>query len=76
MMLRVVPEDTMVYVNDLPIGQARQFNTTEEVYEFADPGSYTVKLVAANGAEKVFVVTAAHDAKEDVARIDADLRPR
>jgi hypothetical protein len=76
MMLRVVPEDTMVYVNDLPIGQARQFDTTEEVYEFAAPGSYTVKLVAANGAERMFVVTASEDAKDDVARVDADLRRR
>jgi hypothetical protein len=66
----VLPDDTLVYVNDLPIGQVRQFNSMDEVYDFAEPGSYNVKLVAPNGtAEKMFVVTAADDAKQDIARI-------
>jgi len=65
----VLPEETLVYVNDLPIGQVRQFNSMDEVYDFAEPGSYNVKLVAPNGVEKTFVVTAADDAKQDIARI-------
>src|ERR1051325_10895908 len=66
----VLPEDTLIYVNDLPIGQVQQFNSMDEVYDFAEPGSYNVKLVAPNGtAEKVFVVTAADDAKLEIARI-------
>jgi len=65
----VLPDDTLVYVNDLPIGQVRQFNSIDEVYDFAEPGSYNVKLVAPSGAEKTFVVTAADDAKLDIARI-------
>ena len=73
MVLNVMPEDTMVYVNELPIGHARQFNTTDEVYEFAAAGSYNVKLVAANGVEKMFVVTASDEAKDDVAQIRARL---
>lgn len=71
MVLNVLPDDTMVYVNDKPIGQVAQMNTMDEAYEFAEPGSYTVKLIAPNGAEKTYVVTAANDAQQDVARISA-----
>jgi hypothetical protein len=69
MVLNVFPEDTMVYVNEMPIGQVSQINTMDEAYEFAAPGSYTVKLVAATGAEKTYIVTASDDAHLDVARI-------
>lgn len=65
----VLPEDTVIYVNDLPIGHVRQFNSMTEVYDFAEPGSYNVRLVAPNGAEKTFVVTAADDASQEIARI-------
>jgi len=71
MILEVVPDDSTVYVNDMLIGQASQMNTMDEAYEFAAPGSYNVKLVSPSGAEKVYVVTAATDAKDDVARIVA-----
>jgi hypothetical protein len=73
MVLNVLPDDTMIYVNDLPIGQAKQFNTMDEAYEFAAAGSYNVKLVAPNGAEKTYVVTASDDAQLDVARISTQL---
>ena len=76
MVLNVLPEDTLVYVNDMPIGQVSQLNTMDEAYEFAAAGSYTVKLISPGGAEKTYVVTASEDAKEDVARISTDLRPR
>ena len=69
MVLNVFPEDTMVYVNDLPIGQVSQLNTMDEAYEFAAAGSYTVKLVSPGGAEKTYIVTASDDAQQDVARI-------
>lgn len=69
MVLSVVPNDTTVYVNDMLIGQASQMDTMDEAYEFAAPGSYNVKLIAPDGAEKLYVVTAANDAKDDVARI-------
>jgi hypothetical protein len=65
----VLPEETLVYVNELPIGQVRQFNSMDEVYDFAEPGSYNVRLVAPSGKEKTYVVTAADDAKIDIARI-------
>ena len=73
MVLNVLPDDAMVYVNDLPIGQVRQFNTMDEVYDFAEPGSYTVRVVAPNGAERKFVVVASEDAKQEVVRISAKL---
>jgi hypothetical protein len=73
MVLNVLPDDTMIYVNDLPIGQAKQFNTMDEAYEFAAAGSYNVKLVAPNGVEKTYVVTASDDAQQDVARISAQM---
>jgi hypothetical protein len=69
----VLPDDTMVYVNDLPIGPVRQFNTMDEVYDFAEAGSYNVKLVTPSGKTRMFVVTAAEDAKQDIARINARL---
>ena len=74
MVLNVLPETTMIYVNDMPIGQAAQFNTMNEAYEFAAAGSYTVKLVPDQGTGKTYVVTASEDAPNDVARISADLR--
>jgi len=73
MVLNVLPDDSMVYVNDLPIGQVRQFNTMDEVYDFAEPGSYTVRVVAPNGAERKFVVVASEEAKQEVVRISARL---
>jgi hypothetical protein len=73
MVLDVLPDDSAVYVNDLLIGQVRQFNTMDEVYDFAEAGSYTVKIVAPDGTEKTFIVTAADDAKQEVAKISAKL---
>jgi len=73
MVLDIQPVTTMVYVNDLPIGEAGQFNTMDEAYEFAAPGSYTVKLVPPRGAEKTYIVTASEDADSDVARINVKL---
>ena len=76
MVLDVLPADTMVYVNEMPIGQASQINTMDEAYEFAAAGSYNVRLVAPSGVEKTYVVTASEEAKDDVARISVDLRPK
>jgi hypothetical protein len=73
MVLDVLPADTMVYVNEMPIGQVSQLNTMDEAYEFAAPGSYTVKLVTPSGVEKTYIVTASEDAQQDVARITAKL---
>jgi hypothetical protein len=74
MVFNVLPDDAMVYVNNVLIGEVRQFNTMDEVYDFAQPGSYTVRIVSPRGgSEKTFVVTASDDAKVAVARISAKL---
>jgi hypothetical protein len=69
----VVPDDAMIYINDLPIGEAKQFNAPDEVYDFPAPGSYTVRVIAPGYKERVFVVTAAENAQDEVARIDVKL---
>jgi len=72
MSLKVTPDDAIVYVNDTPIGQASQWTG---VYEFAQPGSYTVRIEAPGYRERMFVVTAAENAKDEVATIAAKLEP-
>lgn len=73
MLLRVTPPSSMIYVNDLPIGEATQFDTEDEVYDFAAPGSYNVRIVAPGGAERTFVVTATDEAERPIAVIEAKL---
>jgi hypothetical protein len=73
MVLAVQPPESMVYVNGTLIGHANQFDTEEEAYEFAAPGSYNVRVVGPGGNERTFVVTSAEDAKQDVARLEAAL---
>ncbi len=74
LMTNVVPDDAMVFVNGLLIGEARQFNTLDEVYDFPAPGSYTIRLVAPGYKEQQFVITASDNAKQEIARIDAKLQ--
>jgi hypothetical protein len=73
MITKVVPDDAMIYVNDLAIGEARQFNGPDEIYDFPAPGSYTVRVIAPGYKERQFVVTAAENAPEEIARIDVKL---
>jgi hypothetical protein len=70
MSVNATPDDAMVYVNDTPIGSASQWTG---VYEFAQPGSYTVRIVAPGYREQMFVVTAAENAQQEVAAINAKL---
>jgi hypothetical protein len=70
MSVNATPDDAMVYVNDTPIGSASQWTG---VYEFAQPGSYTVRLVAPGYREQMYVVTAAENARDEVATIVAKL---
>lgn len=73
MRTEITPSDAVVYVNDVAIGQASQFNSEDEEYDFAAPGSYTVRFVAPGYKERDFVVTAADNAKQEVAKISAKL---
>lgn len=71
MTLNVQPPDAVIYVNDVPVGQASQFST--EAYEFPQPGSYTVKIVAPGYRDRTVIVTADERAQAEIARIDAKL---
>lgn len=73
MITNVLPDDAMVYVNGLAIGEARQFSTIDEVYDFPNAGSYTVRILAPGFREQQYVITAADDAPQEIARIDAKL---
>jgi hypothetical protein len=69
----VTPPDAVVYVNDVLIGEARQFTTSDEVYDFPAPGSYTIRLVAPGYRDQTVIVTAADSAKQELATINATL---
>jgi hypothetical protein len=69
----VIPDDAMIYVNGLAIGQVKQFNTMDEVYDFPAPGSYTIRIVAPGYRERQFIVIADDSSKNEIARIDAKL---
>lgn len=69
----ITPPDAMLYVNDMPIGEARQFDSTDEIYELPQAGSYTIRAVADGYRERQFIVTAAEDAQQDVARLRVTL---
>lgn len=73
MVLNVLPEDAEVHVNGTPMGVVRQFNSMDEAFEFAAPGSYTVVISAPEHKPRQFVVTVAENAPNDVARISAKL---
>jgi hypothetical protein len=73
MRLDVDPADALITVNDMAIGQASQFDSEDEIYDFAAPGSYTVRVTAPGHVDRTFIVTAAEDAKDDIALIKAKL---
>jgi len=69
----VVPEDAMVYVNGVAIGEARQFNTIDKVYDFPAEGNYTVRIVAPGYQDAQFLIKASENAQLEIARIDVRL---
>ena len=69
----VTPSDAIVYVNDVAIGQANQFDSETEEYDFAAPGNYTIRLIAPGYKERTFIVTADENAKAEVAALDVKL---
>ncbi|MGZ7032093.1 MAG: PEGA domain-containing protein [Thermoanaerobaculia bacterium] len=73
MMTHVVPGDALIYVNDVAVGQADQFNTDNEIYDFPAAGSYTVRIVAPGYRDRQFVITVAEDASPEIATLDVKL---
>ena len=70
----VLPDDAMVYVNGVLIGQAKQFRGGSEGYDFPAAGAYTIKLSAPGYKDAQFVVNASEDAQQEVARLDVKLQ--
>ena len=70
----VLPDDAMVYVNGVLIGEAKQFNAAHEGYDFPAPGSYTIKLTAPGYKDAQFVVNASDEAQQEIARLDVRLQ--
>jgi hypothetical protein len=73
LLVHVIPADAVVYVNDVLIGEASQFKSSDEIYDFPAPGSYTIRLVAPGYHDQTFVVTAADSAKQELATITTTL---
>lgn len=71
--VKVTPDDALVYINNVPVGMASQFDSENEIYDFAAPGSYTVRLVAPGFKERQYIITVQDAAKEEIARIAAKL---
>lgn len=71
----VTPEDAALYVNDVAVGTARQFSSTETAYEFSEAGVFSVKIAAPGHAEVELVVNAGPDAPEETAVVALRLSP-
>ena len=67
------PSDAVVYINDIAMGHAREFDSEDEIYDFAAPGSYDVRVVAPGFKERHYVVIASDEAADSVALIDVKL---
>lgn len=61
--------DAIVYVNDVPIGEVGQYAAKNQAYEFAQEGTFTVRVVAKDGTEARIVVVATAAAETEVAII-------
>ncbi|HEX6177019.1 MAG TPA: hypothetical protein VF057_01570 [Thermoanaerobaculia bacterium] len=73
MQVKAEPSDAVVYVNDVPVGRAVEFDSEDEIYDFAEPGSYNVRIDAPGFRERRFVVTATETVADEVAQIEVKL---
>jgi hypothetical protein len=73
MLIKAEPSDAVVSVNGVPVGAAREFDSVDEIYDFAEPGSYDVLIEAPGYKGRRFVVTAAESAPEEISRIEVKL---
>jgi hypothetical protein len=73
MKINATPRDASVFVNDMAVGTASQFDSEDEVYDFPAPGSYTVKLIAHGYKERHFIVTSSESAQDEIADIKVKL---
>jgi hypothetical protein len=69
--INATPDDAMILISDTPLGTANQLRWP---YEFAAPGSYTVKIDAPGFKEQQFIVTASDNATPEVVTVNAVLQ--
>lgn len=74
LLVRVTPDDALVYVNGQPIGAAKQFSSSDQIYEFADQGRFSVRLVAPGYHEVEYEISASQEAADEVAVINTKLQ--
>lgn len=72
-MLVVQPPDATIYVNDVEVGNARQFSSPEDAYEFPEEGVFTLRITAPGRDEAVVMISADPEAHEEVAEIELTL---
>jgi hypothetical protein len=68
------PASAVVYVNEAPIGEAQQFSRADSVYEFAEEGTFNVRIAANGYSDALFQVTADQTAEAELAVLDATLK--
>ncbi|HVT45070.1 MAG TPA: hypothetical protein VMT00_11815 [Thermoanaerobaculia bacterium] len=69
----VRPDDAIFYVNDKAIGLTTQFSSPDEVYEFAEPGRFTIRVSAPNHRDRVYLVTVGPTARDETGVIEVAL---
>lgn len=74
LLVRVTPDDALVYVNGQPIGAAKQFSSSDQIYEFAAQGRFSVRLVAPGYHEVEYEISANQEADDEVAVINTKLQ--
>lgn len=70
LIVSVQPDDAMVYVNEQAIGPAKQFATEDEMYEFPQPGNYTIRVEAPGYKDLVMYVSADPNAPSEIAKLE------
>lgn len=74
LLVDVRPADAIVYVNDQLIGEAQQFMTPEQAWEFAEPsGTYRVVVVSQGYEPLQYEVIASPDAQDELAIVRGQL---
>ncbi|HUF17293.1 MAG TPA: hypothetical protein VMS12_04520 [Thermoanaerobaculia bacterium] len=69
----VEPDTATVFVNGEQIGQASQFRGPDDVYEFAAPGKYNIRIAAPGHRDETVILTADPGSSTEVVRISRKL---
>lgn len=75
-LIDVEPTDATVYINNQPIGLARQFRDPQEIYEFGEEGTYDIRISSPGHRELQYVITSTETAADEVAVIRGKMEPQ